>query len=121
MNLTRCGVPTWQVGALLGKGGATITQVRKESGATVRLLPLEAEDERLLPREIASVASHKLLQFEGPITAILKALRTVCRLLRGCQVCNLTLHSLLLQRSTPWILAYSAPGTEKCRASGTKV
>ncbi len=35
-----------QVGGVLGKGGATITQVRKDSGAGVRLVPLESEDDR---------------------------------------------------------------------------
>ncbi|CAL8468952.1 g8493 [Coccomyxa elongata] len=78
-------VPTPQVGGVLGKGGATITQVRKESGASVRLIPLEAEDDRWLPRDVAAGQAHKVVQIEGQITAIVKALRAVCGHLRSWQ------------------------------------
>jgi hypothetical protein len=80
------------VGAVLGKGGATINQLRRDSGAGVRLVPLDPDQERYLPRDIAAAgssgAAHKVVQIEGPITAIMKALRALCGLLRGCQVCG---------------------------------
>ena len=48
-----------QVGGVLGKGGATITQVRKDSGAGVRLIPLESEDDRCVFLSL-STHSHSL-------------------------------------------------------------
>ena len=44
---------------MLGKGGATITQVRKDSGAGVRLIPLESEDDRCVFLSL-STHSHSL-------------------------------------------------------------
>ncbi len=43
-----------QVGAVAGTGGFAINKVRAESGACVRLVPLEPEEASLLPTAHAS-------------------------------------------------------------------
>lgn len=50
-----------QVGAVLGSGGTAIGQVRAESGACVRLVPLEPEEARLLPTPMLCYLCHLLL------------------------------------------------------------
>ena len=74
-----------QSGALLGKGGTTINQIRSDSGATVRLIGLEPEEERCLPRETGP-GQHRALCISGESNCVLHALSTVTDLLCDCQV-----------------------------------
>ena len=92
-----------QSGALLGKGGARINQIRSDSGATVRLIGLEPEEERGLPRDIGP-GHHRTLCISGESNCVLRALSTVTDLLRDCQVPLSPLLSchLLPAHATSW-------------------
>ncbi len=97
-----------QSGALLGKGGARITQIRTDSGATVRLVGLELEEERSLPRETGT-GQHRVLCISGESTCVLRALSIVTDLLRDCQVSlSLLFYHLLASMLPAGIVASSS-------------
>ena len=75
-----------QVGAVLGKGGATINQIRTDSGATVRVVGLDPDEERHLPREVGS-GQHRVISIAGDPDKAMPALTTVTDLLQESQVC----------------------------------
>lgn len=75
-----------QVGAVLGKGGATIQQVRADSGATVRLMGLDPDEERHLPKEVGSAGQHRVISIAGDPDSALRAVLAVADLLHECQV-----------------------------------
>ncbi len=77
--------PSIQVGAVLGKGGATISQIRRDSGATVRLVGLDPDEERHLPRDLGS-GQHRVISIAGDPDCALRALTAVTDLLQECQV-----------------------------------
>ncbi len=70
---------------MLGKGGATISQIRSDSGATVRLVGLDPEEERHLPRDLGS-GQHRVISIAGDPDCALRALTAVTDLLQECQV-----------------------------------
>eukprot|EP00271_Cylindrocystis_brebissonii_P015824 TRINITY_DN38860_c0_g1_i1.p1 TRINITY_DN38860_c0_g1~~TRINITY_DN38860_c0_g1_i1.p1 ORF type:complete len:571 (+),score=97.62 TRINITY_DN38860_c0_g1_i1:165-1877(+) len=73
---SRMLVPAAQVGCLLGKGGAIISEMRRISGANIRLLPKDQ-----LPT--CALESDELLQIVGDIGAIRSALAQVTARLRA--------------------------------------
>ena len=78
-----------QVGAVLGKGGCTITQVRADSGATVRVVALDADEEKHLPKDVGSSGQHRVISFAGSPDSMLRAITAVTDILQDFQVSNL--------------------------------
>ena len=75
-----------QVGAVLGKGGCTITQIRADSGATVRLVALETDEEKHLPKDVSSSGQHRVIAFAGSPDSLLRAITAVTDILQDFQV-----------------------------------
>ncbi len=68
-----------QVGVVLGKKGQTVTQLRAETGAAIKVLPAEGlQQDEANPDEV--------VQVEGSMQQCIAALRGVATLLRGWQV-----------------------------------
>ena len=88
-----------QVGAVLGKGGATISQIRSDSGATVRLVGLDPDEERHLPRDLGS-GQHRVISIAGDPDCALRALAAVTDLLQECQVPSSAILTLQSSRYT---------------------
>ena len=78
-----------QVGAVLGKGGCTITQIRADSGATVRLVALETDEEKHLPKDVGSSGQHRVIAFTGSPDSLLRAMSAVTDILQDFQVSSL--------------------------------
>ena len=78
-----------QVGAVLGKGGCTITQIRADSGATVRLVALETDEEKHLPKDVGSSGQHRVIAFAGSPDSVLRAITAVTDILQDFQVSSL--------------------------------
>ncbi|KAF3794007.1 KH domain-containing protein [Nymphaea thermarum] len=67
---------TGQVGGVMGKGGKVVARIRKETGAKIRVLPLEQ-----LPA--CASPSDELIQIVGDASAVRKALIAVSRCLQN--------------------------------------
>ena len=80
-----------QVGAVLGKGGCTITQIRADSGATVRLVALETDEEKHLPKDVGSSGQHRVIAFAGSPDSLLRAITAVTDILQDFQVSSLVI------------------------------
>ncbi|PSC73232.1 KH domain-containing protein [Micractinium conductrix] len=86
------------VGMVLGKRGATVSQLRQETGATIKVLPADlvppafggAEEGEAEPGSAssgtASSAAEEVVQVEGSVQQCVAALRGVATLLRGWQI-----------------------------------
>ncbi|XP_058091532.1 KH domain-containing protein HEN4-like isoform X2 [Magnolia sinica] len=72
--MARLLVPNNQVGCLLGKGGGIIQKLRSETGATIRILPMEH-----LPS--GAMITDELVQISGTLNVVKKALYEVSTLL----------------------------------------
>ncbi|KAL6010888.1 hypothetical protein ACLOJK_001330 [Asimina triloba] len=72
--VVRLLVPNNQVGCLLGKGGGIIQKLRSETGATIRILPMEH-----FPT--GAMSSDELVQISGIPNAVKKALHEISTLL----------------------------------------
>lgn len=70
-----------QVGAVLGKGGAIITQLRQESKAHIKIM---AADQQQL--NVKLLDNDELVQIEGNQSSCLHAVQAIATLLRGWQV-----------------------------------
>ena len=70
------------VGMVLGKRGATVTQLRQETGAAIKVLPLE-EGGATAP---GAAPGDEVIQVEGSMQQCVAALRGVATLLRGWQI-----------------------------------
>eukprot|EP00887_Chlorella_sp_A99_P004311 scaffold15.g4311.t1 len=68
------------VGMVLGKRGATVTQLRQETGAAIKVLALDT------PCYPDSMPSDEIIQVEGGIHTCIAALRGVATLLRGWHI-----------------------------------
>ena len=78
-----------QAGAVLGKGGGTITQIRANSGAIVRLVALDADEEKHLPKDVGSSGQHRVISFAGGPNSMLRAITAVTDILQDFQVSSL--------------------------------
>jgi hypothetical protein len=87
LHSIRLLAPQASIGAVLGRRGATVMQLRQETGAAVRALAVEA------PLAAAAAAAHgggepggdEVLQIDGTMPQCVSALRGVATLLRGWQ------------------------------------
>jgi poly(rC)-binding protein 3/4 len=80
--------PQTSIGAVLGKKGMTVMQLRQETGAQIRVYPVEA------PLAAAAATAHgggepggdEVIQIDGSLQQCITALRGVATLLRAWQV-----------------------------------
>lgn len=80
--------PQISIGAVLGKKGVTVMQLRQLTGASIRVHPVEA------PIAAAAAVAHgggepggdEIVQIEGSMQQCVAALRAVATLLRGWQI-----------------------------------
>jgi transcription antitermination factor NusA-like protein len=81
-------VPQTAIGAVLGKKGQTIMQLRQETGAAIRVHPTDA------PIAACAASAHgggepggdEIIQIDGSLPQTIAALRGVATLLRGWQI-----------------------------------
>ena len=83
-----------QVGAVLGKSGCTITRIRADSGATVRLVALDADEEKHLPKDVSSSGQHRVISIAGSADSMLRAIAAVTDILQDFQVNSLFISGL---------------------------
>ncbi|KAI4299170.1 hypothetical protein L6164_032654 [Bauhinia variegata] len=67
---------TGQVGSVIGKGGKVVEKIRKDTGCKVRILTDN------LPA--CTVSSDEIIEIEGNVSAVKRALVAVCRRLQDC-------------------------------------
>jgi transcription antitermination factor NusA-like protein len=87
-NIVRLLAPQVSIGAVLGRKGATVMQLRQETGASIRVLTVEA------PLAAASAVAigggepggDEIIHIEGALHQCIAALRGVATLLRGWQI-----------------------------------
>ena len=80
--------PQTSIGAVLGKKGQTVMQLRQETGATIRVQPVEA------PLAAAAATAHgggepggdEIIQIDGSLQQCVAAMRGIATLLRGWQI-----------------------------------
>ena len=80
--------PQVSIGAVLGKRGVTVMQLRQETGASIRVQPVEA------PLAAAAANSHgggeaggdEIIRIDGSLQQCVAALRSVATLLRAWQI-----------------------------------
>jgi transcription antitermination factor NusA-like protein len=87
-NIIRLLAPQVSIGAVLGKKGATVVQLRRETGASVRVLTVEAP---LAAAAAVAVGGgepggDEIIQIEGALHQCIAALRGVATLLRSWQI-----------------------------------
>lgn len=88
LHRIRMLAPQTSIGAVLGKKGQTVMQLRQETGATIRVQPVEA------PLAAAAATAHgggepggdEIIQLDGSLSECVAALRGVATLLRGWQI-----------------------------------
>ena len=88
LHRVRMLAPVTSIGAVLGKKGQTVMQLRQETGATIRVQPVEA------PLAAAAATAHgggepggdEVIQLDGSLSQCIAALRGVATLLRGWQI-----------------------------------
>ncbi|KAG9157402.1 hypothetical protein Leryth_010247 [Lithospermum erythrorhizon] len=68
-----------QVGSLIGKGGKTIEMIKREAGCRVKVLNKERLPSCAMPND-------EMVEVEGDITAVKKALIALARCLQDCPV-----------------------------------
>eukprot|EP00249_Psilotum_nudum_P009269 c21823_g1_i1 orf=401-1729(+) len=76
-NMTRLLIAGSQAGSVIGKGGATIKEIRESSGANVRILQRDQ-----LPLCVSAAETDRLVQMSGEIPQVQKALELVAAKLR---------------------------------------
>ena len=87
-NMIRLLAPQVSVGALLGRKGATVMQLRRETGTTIRVLPVEAPLAAAAAVAIGGgePGGDEIIQIEGALHQCIAALRGVATLLRSWQI-----------------------------------
>lgn len=88
MERIRLLAPQTAIGAVLGKKGYTVMQLRQETGASIRVHPVEA------PLAAAAAAAYgggepggdEIIQIDGSMQQCVAALRGIATLLRGWQI-----------------------------------
>jgi poly(rC)-binding protein 2/3/4 len=84
----RLVAPQTSIGAVMGKKGQTMMQLRQEAGASIRVQPMEA------PLAASAATAHgggepggdEIIQIDGTLQQCVAALRGVATLLRGWQI-----------------------------------
>jgi transcription antitermination factor NusA-like protein len=84
----RLVAPQTSIGAVMGKKGQTMMQLRQEAGAAIRVQPMEA------PIAASAATAHgggepggdEIIQIDGTLQQCVSALRGVATLLRGWQI-----------------------------------
>ncbi|KAG7670740.1 putative KH domain-containing protein [Nannochloris sp. 'desiccata'] len=84
----RLVAPQTSIGAVMGKKGQTMMQLRQEAGAAIRVQPMEA------PLAASAATAHgggepggdEIIQIDGTLQQCVSALRGVATLLRGWQI-----------------------------------
>lgn len=87
-HVIRLLAPQVSIGAILGKKGATVMQLRQETGAAIRVLSVEAPLAAAAALAIGGgePGGDEIIHMEGALHQCIAALRGVATLLRGWQI-----------------------------------